>query len=320
MMRVHKLRRRPQHFLRFSGLSIEQFDRLMRQIKPTLADFHHHRLARPDRQRALGGGAQFHLSAEDQLLLALCWARLYLTNELLGYLFGLDASNISRNRRWLWPLLSEHLPVPAQPRRELAGRAPEQPPKRRKRIGTLEELFGQYPELREVIVDATEQPVQRPQKKRTQKKHYSRKKKRHTRKTQLTTLPNGMIAQVSRSVPGSVHDYKLFHRSGVDRALPAEYGWRVDKGYQGIKRGYAHRSVQLPQRASKLHPLSSAQKRENRRLARERVAVEHTIGRIKKYRVIGQTYRHRLTEYDPVMRVVCGLVNLRTQDRLTATA
>ena len=318
-MRVHKLRRRPQHFLRFSGLNVEQFDRLLRQIKPTLADFHLHRLARPDRQRVLGGGAQFRLSSEDQLLLALCWARLYLTNELLGYLFGLDASNISRNRRLLWPLLSAHLPVPVQPRRQLAGHAPEQPPKRRKRIGTLEELFEQYPDLREVIVDATEQPVQRPTKKRTQKKHYSRKKKRHTRKTQITALPNGMIAHVSRSVPGSVHDYKLFHRSGIDRTLPAEYGLRVDKGYQGIKRGYGQRSVQIPQRASKLHPLTSAQKRENQRLARERVAIEHTIGRVKKYRVIGQTYRHRLTEYDPVMRVVCGLVNLRTQDRLTAT-
>jgi hypothetical protein len=320
MMRVHQLRRRPQHFLRFSGLNVEQFDRLLRQIKPSLADLHLQRLARPDRQRKLGGGAQFRLSAEDQLLLALCWARLYLTNELLGYLFALDASNISRNRRLLWPLLAEHLPVPVQPRREAAGRAPAQAPKRRKKIGTLEELFEQYTELREVIVDATEQPVQRPTKKRPQKKHYSRKKKRHTRKTQLTTLANGMIAHVSRSVPGSVHDYKLFHRSAVDRALPAEYGLRVDKGYQGIRRDYGDRSVHIPKRASKLHPLTSAQKRENQRLARERVAIEHTIGRVKKYRVIGQTYRHRLTEYDPVMRVVCGLVNLRTQDRLTATA
>lgn len=320
MMRVHKLRRRPQHFLRLSGLSVEQFDRLLRQLKPMLPDFHQQRLERPNRQRSVGGGAQFRLSAEDQLLLALCWARLYLSNELLGYLFGLDSSNISRNRRLLWPLLIEHLPVPVQPRRELAGRAPSEPPKRRKKIGTLEELFEHYPELKEVIVDATEQAVQRPSKKRTQKKHYSRKKKRHTRKTQLTTLPNGMILQVSLSVAGSVHDYKLFHRSGVDRVLPSAYGLRVDKGYQGIRRGYGHRSVQIPQRASKLHPLTAAQKRENRRLARERVAVEHTIGCIKKYAVIGQTYRHRLTEYDPVMRVVCGLVNLRTQDRLTATA
>jgi IS5 family transposase len=319
MMSVHKLRRRPQHFLRFSGLDVLQFDRLLRQVTPALPGFHQQRLARANRQRRVGGGPQFRLPAEDQLLLALCWTRLYLTNELLGYLFGLDASNISRNRRLLWPLLSEHLPVPVQPRRELAGRAPCEPPRRRKRIATLEELFEQYPDLKEVIVDATEQAVQRPSKKRVQKKHYSRKKKRHTRKTQLTTLPNGMIAHLSKSVPGSVHDYKLFHRSGVDRVVPAEYGLRVDKGYQGIKRGYEHREVQIPRRASKLHPLTPVQKRENRRLASQRVVVEHTIARIKKYGVIGQTFRHRITEYDPVMRVVCGLVNLRTHDRLTAT-
>lgn len=319
MMRAHKLRRRPQHFLRFCGLTVDHFDRLLGHIRPTLPTFHQRRLDRPNRQRRIGGGAQFRLSAEDQLLLSLCWARLYLSNELLGYLFGLDPSNISRNRRLLWPLLTQHLPVPFQPRRDLAGRAPCEPPKRRKKIGTLEELFEQYPELKEVIVDATEQRVQRPTKKRAQKKHYSRKKKQHTRKTQLTTLPNGMILHVSRSVAGSVHDYKLFHRAGVDSSLPATYGLRVDKGYQGIRRGYAHRRVEIPTKASKLHPLSKAEKRENRRLASARIAVEHTIGRVKKYAVIGQTYRHQLADYDDVMRVVCGLVNLRTQARLAVT-
>jgi hypothetical protein len=72
-------------------------------------------------------------------------------------------------------------------------------------------------------------------------------------------------------------------------------------------------------RASKLHPLTRAQKKANRGMARQRIGVEHTIARVKKYHVVGSLYRHRREDYDPVMRVVCGVVNLRTQDRLAAS-
>jgi hypothetical protein len=320
MMRVSKLRRRPSHFLRFCGVSVAQFDSLLTSVERAAPAYHVQRLARPTRHRAIGGGGQFRLSTADQLLLLLVWLRLYLTNDLLGYLFGLDASNISRNRHLMLPLLEQHLPAPMQTRRQRPGRAPAGAPRRRKKIATLDELFTQYPGLKEVIVDALEQPVQRPREKRAQKRHYSGKKQRHTRKTQLTTLTNGMITHLSKSVPGRVHDYKLFHRSGVERVLPEGYGLRVDLGYLGIVKDYPHRRVSIPTRASKLHPLTRAEKRRNRVLARARVAVEHTIGWLKKYQVLGQVYRHALSGYDLIIRTVCGLVTLRMQERLSAAA
>lgn len=316
MMTVKKLRRRPASFLRLSGLSVEQFDEVLGPLKATYASFNCQRLARPHRQRQVGGGRQFQLALEERVLLVLVWMRLYVTNEVLGYLFGLDASSISRNRRGILPLVEAHVPVPCQLRCTGAGRKPQGPPPRRRKIGTVAELLKQYPEVRDLIVDTTEQPLQRPQHSRRQRQHYSGKKRRHTRKSLLGVSERGQIVCLSQSVPGRVHDYTLFHRARVDRRVPPAWGLRVDLGFKGIVRDYPHRQVSIPLRASKLHPLTRAQKRSNRGLARQRVAVEHALACVKKYRVIGALYRHPLTQYDAVLRTVCGLVNLRTQARL----
>jgi hypothetical protein len=314
MLNVEKLRKRPQHFLRFSGLTVAQFDRLLGQMQLAYPQFNANRLARPDRQRQVGGGSSFRLSLADRTLLTLVFLRLYLTNDLLAYLFGLDASNISRNLRLLLPLLEQQLPVPAQPRRHLAPKPPEG--ERRRKIGSLDELFKQYPDLREVIVDATEQPINRPQHKVKRKNRYSGKKKRHTRKTQLTVLANGLIIHLSKSVGGRTHDLTLLHRSGIEPQLPDDWQVAVDKGYMGIVKHYPKRAVAIPKKPSKHHRLTMGEKRRNRRLAKRRIVVEHAIGRVKKYQVIGSKYRHREKEYDQVCRTVCGLTNLRTQERL----
>lgn len=319
MLNVQKLRKRPQHFLRFTGLTLSQFDRLLGRISQAYPAFNAQRLARAERQRRLGGGSAFRLPLADRTLLVLVFLRLYLTNDLLGYLFGLDASNISRNLRGLLPLLEQQLPVPVQPRRHLTGKPPAS--KRRRKIGSLDELLTHYPDLREVIVDATEQAVNRPQHKTKRKNRYSGKKKRHTRKAQLAVIANGLIVHLSKSVGGRTHDLTLFHRSGVERQVPA--GWRIaaDKGYTGLAKHYPQRQVELPQKASKHHPLTLREKRRNRRLAQRRIVVEHALSRVKKYEVMGSKYRHRESAYDQLSRTVCGLVNLRTQERLAqATA
>jgi hypothetical protein len=174
--------------------------------------------------------------------------------------------------------------------------------------------------LREVIVDATEQPVNRPQNKTKRKHRYSGKKKRHTRKTQLTVLANGLIVHLSKSAGGRTHDLTLLHRSGVEPLLPDDCGIAVDKGYTGIIKHYPQRQVAIPKKPSKHHRLRPSEKRRNRCLAKRRIVVEHAIGRVKKYRVMGSKYRHREKEYDQLSRTVCGLANLRTQERLTQAA
>jgi nitrogenase subunit NifH len=41
------------------------------------------------------------------------------------------------------------------------------------------------------------------------------------------------------------------------------------------------------------------------------VVVEHTISRLKKFRIMAHEFRNRLRHYDVMTDIVCGLVNLR---------
>jgi hypothetical protein len=111
----------------------------------------------------------------ERLLMTLMYLRLYVRQSLPGYVFDLDESNVSRElHQRLLPILLEVLPVPLReaPLRHLDSDTPPDKPggkagpgpacparkdKPRRRIGTLEELFAAYPEIEEVLLDATEQ-------------------------------------------------------------------------------------------------------------------------------------------------------------------
>ncbi|MBF6594925.1 MAG: hypothetical protein IVW51_10835 [Thermaceae bacterium] len=99
-------------------------------------------------------------------------AVLYVSYILLGYLFGLDDSKAGaevRNR--MQPVLLEVLPTPMQNRLFEFGPVltsnPDKsgtgkPKLKAKRLQTLEELLKAHPEIKEVLIDATEQEVPRP--------------------------------------------------------------------------------------------------------------------------------------------------------------
>ena len=128
------------------------------------------------------------------------WLRLYLTTETLGFLFGIDKATVSRYTRALLPAL----------RTVGEGTLGWPEPPQRGQGKNIIEARTAYPDLF-AFVDATEQTVQRSQDAETQKLHYSGKKKRHTRKAQLIVNEQGIIRDVCKSVPGSVHDRQLFH-------------------------------------------------------------------------------------------------------------
>jgi len=62
-----------------------------------------------------------------------------------------------------------------------------------------------------VLIDATEQPIERPKKK--QRQHYSGKKKRHTQKTQLIVNQKTQAIIATAFANGSKHDFDLFKES-----------------------------------------------------------------------------------------------------------
>jgi len=81
----------------------------------------------------------------------------------------------------------------------------------------------------------------------------------------------------------------------------------VDSGYQGLEK--VHSNTELPRKSSKLHPLSKKEKKMNKKLSKIRVAVEHTIGKIKVFRIMSERYRNRRRHHGLRMALICGMYN-----------
>lgn len=88
------------------------------------------------------------------------------------------------------------------------------------------------------------------------------------------------------------------------------YTIRLDLGYLGFDKDYSSSGVYLPAKASKLHPLTISQKESNRELSRQRVGIEHSIGGLKRYRILSDRLRvHDIEGHDSTLEVCAGLWN-----------
>lgn len=334
MLTVKKLRRKPKHFHNFTGLTPEQFDELLLALEPLYEQAEEERLENPNRLRARGAGRNFNLELSERLLMSLMYFKLYLTQTLLGYLFELDTSNVSREIQGrMLAVLSEVLPVPArdEPLLDLAlaasssssdggggGGGGGKSKRGGKKIGTLEELLKKHPEFKEVLIDATEQELPKPKDKGRRKEFYSGKRKRHTAKTQVLSTKNKLILHLCGHVPGRVSDLVLLRATGVMRRIPREEGVvvRVDRGYEGLEEEYPEVRIEKPKKARRGHPLTVLEKVYNRAMSKLRIPVEHVIGHLKKYRMLAGIYRGRMERYDESALVMAGLHNYRELGKL----
>jgi len=86
-----------------------------------------------------------------------------------------------------------------------------------------------------------------------------------------------------------MHDFKLFVQSRL--ALKPQTQCLADSGYLGLKK--CHQSSRLPDKKSKLHPMTNVQKAKNRQLSSERFVIKHIIRSVKIFRVLAERYRNR---------------------------
>ncbi len=168
------------------------------------------------------------------------------------------------------------------------------------------------------IIDATEQRVERAHDDATQRAHYSGKKKAHTRKTLIVVNEHGRLRYVSPSAPGATHDLTVLRQSGALEQIPPALSLLADSGFQGLQHDAPERSVALPYKGSKTHPLTPEQKLHNALLSRIRIVVENTLAEMKHFRILADVFRHPLDLYDSIVVSIAGVVTRRADRRLAA--
>lgn len=265
---------RGKKFRRKIGIRRRTFRRIVQQVRAFLEE--------KGRRIPLSrrGKKSRVLTLEEKLLLTFVYLRHYPTFDELGAMFGISEGYANKLYHHHLNILIKVLRLP----------------------GKNALLDG---DLEAIILDVTEQPMERPTKK--QRRFYSGKKKRHTIKAQLIICATTLQILLVVCGKGRTHDFTLLKRSKLK--ILARIKKYADSGYQGLGKLYANSKT--PQKKPKGGTLTKAQKAENRKLAALRIPIEHVNRRCKIFRIVKETYRGKHKNYHKTWTVVAALVNLR---------
>jgi hypothetical protein len=313
-MTFQKLLRKPSQVRAFTGLTVSELEEFASIYNP-LWDMHRSktqdkRLNSTSRIRSAGGGRKLSLSLfNDRLLCFMIYSKLYCTYDLMGYLFDIDAATACRTIADIRSVVGDKLLV------NRTGR----------RIRTIDELLSVYPELKEVVLDATEQKIPRPKNKKKRKTHHSGKKQAFTIMTQVITDKEGVMLHVSDSMAGRGHDVRLFKKSPLPKWL-SKHGnkihVRADGGYQGMQEQYPDMNMTVPiKRSKKKKPiLSSSERKFNKKHSSVRIVVEHGFGSVKQFQLLAQIYRGKEKDYKKNFIAIASIRNFRLLSRMEQRA
>jgi hypothetical protein len=104
---------------------------------------------------------------------------------------------------------------------------------------------------------------------------------------------------------GRIHDFTLFLQSRLP--LLQQTQCLADRGYLGLVK--CHHNSRLPKKKSKYHPLTTEQRASNRQLAKERLMIEHIMGRLKVFRILAERYRNRRKRFGLRFNLIAALYN-----------
>jgi hypothetical protein len=239
-----------------TGLNLKALETLKPSFAKALEAAPIPRRSKQPRERLVGGGRKPRLATvEDKLIYILFYFKCYPTFDLAGVLFDLDRSQANRWMHRLQPVLEAALgQQQALPKRKLHSMA---------------EFIEAFPEVKRVIIDATERPVQRAKDNEKQKEDYSGKKKRHTRSHLALTDPDRKILVFSHAYAGRHNDKGILNEEGWADWIPDEIPIQVDLGFFGLQNEVVN--VELPHKKPRGGQLTEEQKADNRALASERV-------------------------------------------------
>lgn len=293
-----ELQSKPRILQSLTGLSQKEFEALLVSFESAWGAFVQQAFEREGRQRSYGGGRQANLKQlADKQLFILVYFRLYPTQVVQGYLFGLSQAQANVWIHRLTRVLNQALGYEKQlPERESAN---------------LEAVLDACPSL-EFMIDGTERPINRPKDKGDRKTYYSGKKKAHTVKNNIISARGGKIIFLSDTYEGKKHDKKIADEE--DYSFPKGSKLWQDTGFQGFSPDGV--TIKQPKKKPRGRELTAEEKEANRAVSKVRIEVEHLIGGIKRCQIVMQKFRNWAAHYvDDVMETACGLHNFRLTHR-----
>lgn len=297
-MNLEKILKNPRLCSALTGLKPEEFTNLLLTFTEVLINkMKRQHSDNPNRQRKFGGGRKGFLpTPADKFFFILFYYKCYPTYDVLSFLFDCDRACACRRQFFLSKIMEKTLGKKlALPKRQLKS---------------VEDFFKAFPEAKEVFIDGTERPIQRPKNKERQKTNYSGKKKRHTRKNLIISTKRKRINFLSKTVEGKAHDFSILKEHAPPKYIPPEVKKHLDLGFKGYQKQYPDSRVSMPERKPRTRKLSKTVKERNKRKSSVRVLVEHAIGGIKRLGIVAQVYRNKKKDFDDtVMLISSGLWN-----------
>jgi hypothetical protein len=261
-------------FLRQVGIPRANFETILEKIHAYLE-------AERTRNRMKTRGVKTtRLPVEDRLLLTFYYLRHHPTFQNLGDVFGISQGYANKRYHEYLDILVKVLRLPG--RKALRDEA-----------------------WMAVIIDVTEQPIERPGTK--QRQWYSGKKKQHTVMVQLIVCLFTLQILSVTCGKGRMADFRLFKESKMPLAQALEK--YADAGYQGLDKLFENAFT--PIKKPRHRELTKAERAYNRALATLRVRIEHVNRRCKIFRVTKEVYRGHRRHLHKTWTVVAALVNYR---------
>lgn len=291
MLNIQRVLNQDRLLRALTGLNRKAFDQLLETFSPL---YEQTRSCQP-RQRAIGGGRKARLlSTQEKLFFILFYFKCYPTFDLAGIIFDLHRSQAHEWMHRLQPILETTL-----------GKKMVLP---ERKLASIEEFVARFPDVERVMIDGTERPIQRPQDPEHQKRTYSGKKRRHTRKHLAAVDQRQQVLILSKARVGTVHDKKVHDEEDIAGSVPDEIPIELDLGFLGVDQQYDN--IHIPHRKPKGGELTTAQKADNRLLSQSRVVCENAFAGVKRYGAVSAVYRNRIKDFDDrLMLTAAGLWN-----------
>jgi len=295
-MKYQEWQNKQNRFLAMTGVNIEVFNNLL----PYFGDAHQEYLSRYHLTGKRRSGYRQYVMyktsplpcIEERLAFILSYIKLNPLQEHHADLFDIEQKQCYEFVHGLRIILHKALEsagcMPAQTDKELQSR--------------LSEFCKEGEKV--LLHDGTEREVPRPQDEDEQKEKYSGKKKKHTVKNALIISAACTILFVSPTFSGRVHDKTI---ADTAYSIPSGFTLLQDSGYQG----YAPSGVEIiqPQKKPKGKELTKEQKDRNREISVDRVRIEHTIGSVKRARIVKDECRLRKGNFVESILATCAAMH-----------